>query len=106
VSSRVSSGAAFLRSIGWERITPALGVVISAWWMDARGQVPRELRKGFDSAVPLISWRLWKERNSRVFNNAPCMVSQAAQGVIEEGDQWIAAGFTALSVFVMATRTP
>jgi hypothetical protein len=64
------------------------------------------MHKGFGSAVLLVSWRLWKERNSRVFDNAPCTVSQAARGVLEEGDQWVVAGFTALSVFVVAARMP
>jgi len=74
--------------------------------MDARCLVPRPMRKGFDAAVLLLSWRLWKERNSCVFNNAHSSVVQAARGVLKEGDQWVAAGFTALSVFVVAASTP
>ena len=78
------------------------GAVLSACWMDARRQVPRELHKGFDSVVLLVSWRLWKERNSRVFDNAACTTTQAARRVLDEGDEWIAAGFTAISMFLVA----
>ena len=60
----------FLRPIGWERITPQPGAVISAWCMDARCLAPRPMRKRFDAAVLHLSWCLWKERTSRVFDNA------------------------------------
>lgn len=91
-----------LCSIGWEWITPAPGAVLSAWWMDARCQVPKEQRKGFDLAVLLVSWMMWKERNSRVFNNVASTAAQAARKVLDEGDEEIAAGFTALLVFLVA----
>ena len=55
------------------------GAVLSAWWMDARCQVPREMHKGFDSAVLLVSWWLWKERNSRVFDNAACTAAHTTR---------------------------
>jgi len=74
--------------------------------MDARRQVPKELRKGFDSAVLLVSWRIRKERNSRVFDNAACTAAQAARKVLEDGDEWIAAGFTAISLFLVAEVVP
>ena len=78
------------------------------WWMDmdSRRQVPKELLKGFDSAVLLVSWRLWKERNSRVFDNAACTAVQAVRRVLEEADKWIAAGFTALLLFLVAVVVP
>lgn len=78
-----------LQSFGWDRFTPALGARLSAWWMDVRRQVPKELRKGFDSAVLLASWRLWKECNSRVFDNAVCSPAQAVRRVFEEAEEWI-----------------
>jgi hypothetical protein len=69
-------------------------------------QVPKELRKGFDSAVLLVSWRLWKKRNSRVFDNAACSLTQAARQVLEEGDELIVTGFSALSLFLVAAVVP
>jgi len=74
--------------------------------MDARRQVPKEPQKGFDSAILLVSWWLWKERNSRVFDNVAYMADQATRKVMEEGDEWIAAGFTALLLFMVAEMVP
>jgi hypothetical protein len=88
-----------LRRFGWERITPLPGASLSPWWMDARRQVPKELRRGFDSTVLLVSWRVWRERNSRVFDNVASTWAEAASKVLEDGDEWIAAGFSALSAF-------
>ena len=78
--------------------------------MDARHQVPKEPQKGFDSAILLVSWWLWKERNSRVFDNVAYTAAQAMRKVMEEGDEWItagfAAGFTALLLFMVAKMVP
>jgi hypothetical protein len=30
--------------------------------------IPHEHRKGFDSVFLLVGWRLWKERNRRMFD--------------------------------------
>jgi hypothetical protein len=52
--------------------------------MDARA--PSHLLRGFDSVVLLVSSRLWKERNSCVFDNVVTLASQVARVVLEEGD--------------------
>jgi hypothetical protein len=69
--------------------------------MDARCLVPGHLRQGFDSVVLLVSWRLWRERNSRVFDNISITVDQARRVVLDEGDEWITAGFTVISEFLV-----
>ena len=74
--------------------------------MDARRQVPKEPQKGFDSAIILVSWWPWKERNSRVFNNVAYTTAQATRKVMEEGVEWIAVGFMALSLFMVAEMVP
>jgi len=68
--------------------------------------VPKELRTGFDSAVLLVSWRMWKERNSRVFDNAAGSPAQAARRVFEEAEEWTAAGFSAISLLLAAAPVP
>ena len=95
-----------LRPGGWDQLTPQPGSVLSSWWMDARRLVPTQLRRGFDSIVLLVSWHLWKERNSRVFDNVVTMASQAARLVLEEGDEWVVAGFTAISQFLVVAAGP
>jgi hypothetical protein len=69
--------------------------------MDARCLVPGHLLKGFDFVVLLVSWRLWRERNSRVFNNVLITADQARRAVLDEGDEWITVGFTAISEFLV-----
>jgi len=56
--------------------------------MEARRQVPKELRKGFDSAELLVSWRLWREPNSRVFDGVATNAVLAGRRVLDEGDEW------------------
>ena len=69
--------------------------------MDAWCLVPGHLRKGFDSVVLLVSWRLWRERNSRFFDNVSITADQARRVVLDEGDEWITAGFTAIFEFLV-----
>lgn len=96
----------FLHPLGWGGIAPRHGAEVASWWMDSRGQVPPAFRKGFDSAVLLLSWLLWKERNSRTFDHENSTVTQVARRALEEADQWVAAGFSSLSVFMAATGPP
>jgi hypothetical protein len=70
--------------------------------MDARRQVPKELSRGFDLAVLLVSWRIWTERNSWVFDNMASTAAEAAIKVLEDRDEWVAAGFSVLSAFLVA----
>jgi hypothetical protein len=65
--------------------------------MDSHRQVPNELRRGFDSAVLLVSWRTWKERNSRVFDGVASLAAQVVLKVLEDGEEWVRTGFSALS---------
>jgi exonuclease III len=66
-------------------------------WMDAGRFVPSHSRRGFDSVALLVSSHLRRECNSRVFANVVTSASQAARVVLEEGDEWVVAGFTAFT---------
>jgi len=92
-----------LRPSGWEQLSPSSHSPLSTLWMDGQYSVPAQLRRGFDSTVLLVSWRLWKERNSRTFDNSVSMVQQVAKLVLEETDEWIAAGFVAIAEFLVAS---
>jgi exonuclease III len=72
-------------------------------WMDAGRLVPSHSRRGFDSVVLLVSSHLRRERNSRVFAN---VVTSASQGVLEEGDEWVVAGFTTFTQFPVVAARP
>jgi hypothetical protein len=67
---------------------PASTVALSVWWMDSRRQVPKDLRKGFDSLVLLMSWHMWKQHNSCVFDNAASSASLERRMMLEEGNEY------------------
>jgi hypothetical protein len=58
-------------------------------WLLIRQGLPKDQKKGLDSAVMLTSWRLRKEHNARVFNNTELTVSQVLFEIFSKGDQWI-----------------
>jgi hypothetical protein len=43
---------------------------------------------------------IWNERNNRVFNNKSSVVTQVASCISVEFQQWIAAGYRALSTLL------
>jgi hypothetical protein len=48
--------------------------------------------KGLQTAVILIRWELWKERNARFFNNKASTPLALMQRIKDEGINWIVAG--------------
>jgi hypothetical protein len=45
--------------------------------------------KGLRSATTLIAWNMWKEWNTRVFNNTLFISSVLMEEIKEEGREWI-----------------
>ena len=60
--------------------------------------MPIQWRKSFDSAVLLVSWRLWKERNARTFRNEASCARDLCLQIIQEAALWLWAGFASLSL--------
>jgi hypothetical protein len=48
--------------------------------------------KGLHSAIILITWEIWKERNARVFNNKASMPAALMQRIKDESKNWIMEG--------------
>ncbi|CAM0910655.1 unnamed protein product [Alopecurus aequalis] len=44
-------------------------VSFSAWWASIRGSVPAGERATLDGVVAYTAWFIWRERNSRIFEN-------------------------------------
>uniref|UniRef100_A0ACD5XAR4 Uncharacterized protein n=1 Tax=Avena sativa TaxID=4498 RepID=A0ACD5XAR4_AVESA len=57
---------------------PQRGSTLENWWLQAREGVVAADKRKFDTLVILVSWMLWKHRNSRVFENTreQCSVTQ------------------------------
>jgi hypothetical protein len=61
---------AVLQRVIWEHLTPTSQVFnLAEWWSSSRKLLSKAERRCFDSAVILISWMLWNERNRRVFDH-------------------------------------
>lgn len=50
----------------------------------------------------LVSWRLWKQHNSRVYDSQAATAARERRLLVEEGNEWTAAGFTALLLILVA----
>nr|TKW23402.1 hypothetical protein SEVIR_4G289700v2 [Setaria viridis] len=65
---------------------PAREVQLLDWWLDQRKSIRVAKRKGLDSAFMLVSWKLWKERNDRVFvRSSPKNAVQLLAEITQEG---------------------
>jgi hypothetical protein len=90
-----------LVALGIDIAAPMVNDSLQEWWKVARGRFKRKEKHGFDALVILISWRLWKQRNARVFNNPRKQFS--VQGLVDqvlaEWAQWSVAGLGGCSRF-------
>jgi hypothetical protein len=59
-----------------------------AWWLASRKRVQKERRKTFDSVFALVSWCLWLQRNSRVFNYRRVSANALADLIWAKGEMW------------------
>ncbi|KAE8813121.1 retrotransposon protein [Hordeum vulgare] len=51
------------------------------WWLRAREKVHKNARRNFDTVVILVHWKLWKERNARIFYNKISSAAQVLQSI-------------------------
>ena len=83
-----------LRKIGWDRVTPStLTFNFPSWWTDARKQIPKVGRRGFNSLVILVCWIIWKERNDRTFDHCVRTIDDIVLRVLDEIKAWSLMGF-------------
>ena len=86
-----------LSVLGIQNSPSPAGLNFLEWWLLLRQGLSKEHKKGLDTAVMLVSWMIWKERNARVFNGTQQSLSQLVQGILEEGSNWIRAGASKLA---------
>jgi hypothetical protein len=53
---------------------------------------PKNLRRDFDTVAILVHWRLWKERNARIFQQKICTTGRVFELIVEDIRAWRAAG--------------
>jgi hypothetical protein len=62
------------------------------WWQDARKRAPKKVRHDFDTFVILVHWRIWKERNARIFQSQLSTVTRVFELFVDDVHIWRAAG--------------
>jgi hypothetical protein len=88
----------------WFNICQSLGrsipdpkQTVISWWRALRAAWPREHWKGVDTLFALVSWRIWKERNARCFQEAVPSVADLMTIIKAEGELLVQAGALGLS---------
>jgi hypothetical protein len=62
------------------------------WWLCARKCAPKTHRRNFDTVAILVHWRIWKERNSRVFDNTGHSHREVFEAIRDDIRLWQSAG--------------
>jgi hypothetical protein len=83
--------------VGLQHLAPGQEANLMDWWQQSRVSLPGGLRRAFDSAVLLVTWEIWKERNRRTFERVSKTALQLLHHIIEEAHGWMAAGYAPLS---------
>jgi hypothetical protein len=79
-----------LTAAGLNIVEPGRESRLEPWWDAARSLVCKKDRKSFDTLVLLTAWRLWKQRNARVFGNTAeqCNTTELLRRIADEFNMW------------------
>jgi hypothetical protein len=83
--------------VGLVALVPERPNDLTEWWMEQRLRLHHDARPPFDSLLLLISWTLWKERNSRTFQGVASGIQVIYKTVVEEAEDCVQAGFSTLA---------
>lgn len=87
-----------LAPVGLAAFVPSSDKRLGTWWLHQRSRIVCQAAPVFDCLLLLIYWCVWKERNKRIFNHQSSQVDAVARSLLMEAEEWIEAGFTAISV--------
>lgn len=74
------------------------------WWREVVKLVPKERRQGLNSLIILTAWKIWKHRNSCVFENSEPNTLTLITRIVEECRLWRWAGASKLQDFLVWAR--
>jgi hypothetical protein len=78
-----------LSRLGLQHLTPTSdAAVFQDWWREAERNVSKQKKKGFNSILSLVAWRIWKHRNARVFDNASPNIHTILLTIHDEALLW------------------
>jgi hypothetical protein len=106
-------GCVFAREV-WFRVLSKVGMqshapstndeVFQEWWKSAERLTPN-YKKGFNSLIMQVTWRLWKHRNACVFEEASPSTSRILQAIEENAKLWCLAGAVGLRAVLALVRS-
>ena len=85
----------------WYEVSAALGVNLSLprapcsvreRWCVFRALLPGSSQKGFDTLFALVCWKIWKERNARIFRAQASALPQLLISIKSKAELWVLAG--------------
>lgn len=76
------------------------------WLQNTKQAQPKTTRKHWASLVHLAWWMIWKERNSRVFQNTATSISRIHSNILDEARNWKDAGKTKAFDLLHRPREP
>ncbi|WVZ53275.1 LOW QUALITY PROTEIN: hypothetical protein U9M48_004243 [Paspalum notatum var. saurae] len=82
--------------LNWSRIVPSGQISFIDRWLQSRKDLPKSIKRGFDSLTLLVTWTVWKERNERVFRHRARMPGVVVDKIKEEALRWVLAGVSSL----------
>lgn len=82
--------------LGLDSLAPRSNDALVDWWLHERRRLEHDATTVFDTAVLLVAWCLWKERNNMTFNRVSAGLLDFIRGVLQEAEDWAAAGFSSL----------
>lgn len=77
-----------LRRCGWQGYAPRSDDCLIVWWLQVHRRVVQWRRKCFDSIFILVVWKLWLERNARVFRQRSSQVSAVIHQFWSDVEVW------------------
>jgi hypothetical protein len=92
--------------LAWLRMTaraPNGEDTLMDWWVQAKQQTPKLMRKGLASAALLTPWMLWKHRNDCIFQGSQPSVQTLVSMIKDEANLWARAGAKGLRVVLPST---
>jgi hypothetical protein len=77
-------------------LTPQASADFTSWWSLLGESAPPSLQKELNALVILVARRLWRERNSRVFDKFATLPREVCRMISDESEQWKKAGLHGL----------
>ena len=77
--------------LSWANLRKAMPSVqdnLREWWVHTRGSFTGATRRKLDTVIVLVAWKVWRERNRRVFDKILKPTNVLIEHIKNEAKQW------------------